>query len=82
MRRFEGNEEKVLSVLVCNACGKRLIVDRGIAREGNVALNCSWDYFSEKDGEKHEFDLCEECYDRIISQFAIPVKITEELVLI
>ena len=29
--------------------------------------------------EKHEFDLCEECYDRITASFAVPPKISEDM---
>ena len=38
---------------------------------------CSWGYFSKKDGETHSFDLCEECYDKWIGGFQIPVGIQE-----
>ena len=31
-----------------------------------------------KDLEKHEFDLCEECYDRITLSFAVPPEISED----
>ena len=34
---------------------------------------------SGKDLEKHEFDLCEECYDRITASFAVPPKISEDM---
>ena len=46
-------------------------------REGCISVNHQWDYFSEKDGEIHRFDLCEECYDAVISQFAIPAEVEE-----
>ena len=45
-------------------------------------MRVSWGYFSEKDGETHSFDLCEECYDRITGQFAVPVEKKDELELI
>ncbi|NLL92600.1 MAG: hypothetical protein GX225_00420 [Clostridiales bacterium] len=32
-----------------------------------------WGYFSEKDGERHSFDLCEDCYDAMIKNFKIPI---------
>ena len=31
----------------------------------------AWDYFTEKDGEVHHFDLCEECYDGVTREFLI-----------
>ena len=54
----------------------------GIVREGAVLINHAWDYFSEKDGEVHHFDLCESCYDEMISQFKIPVDVEEQTELI
>lgn len=30
-----------------------------------------------KDGENHSFDVCEECYDRICSEFRYPVKVVQ-----
>ena len=33
-----------------------------------------WGYFSNKDGEKQEFDVCEECYDKWTDSFQIPVQ--------
>jgi len=29
-----------------------------------------WGYFSQKDGENHVLDICEECYDKWRSSFA------------
>ena len=37
------------------------------------------DYFSEKDGQIHHFDLCEECYDELVSGFKIPVDREEQI---
>ena len=31
-------------------------------------------YFSRKDGLRHRFDLCEDCYDKWIHTFAVPVE--------
>ena len=55
------NREKTL---VCNGCGKLIKVENGLIREGVFRVNYDWGYFSEKDGERHIFCLCETCYDR------------------
>ena len=36
------------------------------------------DFFSEKDGEIHHFDLCESCYDDWVNQFKIAVEVEEQ----
>ena len=61
----------------CNKCGKKIKLDKGIVQEGIFDLEYMWGYFSKKDGEIHSFDLCEECYDKMISEFDIPVDVRE-----
>lgn len=80
MRKYKSNG--VLSGIVCNGCGKKLIVDGGIVREGVLSVEHTWDFFSEKDGEVHRFDLCEECYDNLVNQFRIDVEVEEQVELI
>lgn len=41
-------------------------------------LDHAWDYFSEKDGEVHHFDLCEECYDELVRRMKLPVDVEEQ----
>lgn len=53
-------------------------MSQGIIREGAISIDHVWDYFSEKDGQVHHFDLCEECYDQMINRFRIPVSIEEQ----
>lgn len=77
MRKYEENGQ--LKALFCNMCGKKLIVKDGILREGGAMFDHVWDYFSEKDGEVHHFDLCETCYDDLISQFKLPVDSEEQI---
>ena len=72
MRRYRNGG--MLETVICNNCGKKLVVENGILREGAISINHMCDYFSEKDGEVHRFDLCESCYDEITSQFRIPAE--------
>ena len=75
MRKY-GKDGRLESV-ICNRCGRKLAVRNGIVREGVCSSDHAWDFFSEKDGEVHHFDLCEECYDQLIRQFAIAPEIEE-----
>ena len=72
MRKY-GKDGRLESV-ICNRCGKKLAVKHGIVREGVFTSDHTWDFFSEKDGEIHHLDLCENCYDEIISGFRITVE--------
>lgn len=71
-------EEKI----ICNCC-KRVIVEKNdIPKREYLHVEKKWGYFSEKDGEKQEFDICESCYDTWIRNFKLPVtsqEITELL---
>ena len=75
MRKYKSNGQ--LETVICNHCGKRLVVEAGILREGAIPIHHTWDFFSEKDGEIHSFDLCEECYDDLICQFRIEPNVEE-----
>ena len=41
-----------LETVICNMCGKKIVVKDGIVREGAAAFDHAWDYFSEKDGSR------------------------------
>ncbi len=76
MKRYD--EQKELQEVICNQCGKKLKVEKGILMEGILEVRQNFGYFSGKDGLTQEFDLCEECYDRLIDGFVIPVTQKEE----
>ena len=63
--------------IICNCCGKEITVKNGIFQEDYLHVVKNWGYFSEKDGRKQEFFLCESCYDRITGAFLHPVDTTE-----
>ncbi len=76
MRRY--NLDNELTEAYCNKCKKSLRIENGIIKEGCFCVDSVWGYFSKKDGQRHQFDLCEECYDVMTKEFAIPIKETEE----
>lgn len=77
MRQYQLKERKELQKIQCNKCGKEIFVENGFSREGVFSVDYTWGYFSNKDGERHSFDLCECCYDEMIRSFQIPVEIEE-----
>lgn len=76
MRKYKSSGQ--LDTVICNCCGKKLVVSGGILREGGFMVDHAWDFFSEKDGEVHHWDLCEECYDEMIRQFRIAPDVEEQ----
>lgn len=82
MRKYEDGQDKKLMRVVCNKCGRPLKVENGYLREFCFCADTVFGYFSHKDGLTHHFDLCEDCYDNLTSQFTVPVEETEELELL
>lgn len=77
MRRYQVKETKEISKIICNQCGKEIPAVNGCPTEGVFSVDYEWGYFSEKDGERHQFDLCEACYDRLLASFRLPAEIKE-----
>lgn len=79
MRKFTETSTDGGKEIYCNCCGKRMKMEKGIAKEGVFTVEQHWGYFSEKDGQVHSFDLCETCYDQFIGKFCLPVEVKEEI---
>ena len=73
----ENNNED--TTIYCNSCGKLLKVENGILKEDAFEATKEWGYFSKRDLEVHHFNLCEDCYNKFISQFCIPVEVEKKL---
>lgn len=74
MRRYESEPGGELVQVVCNQCKKELKLEKGYLKEGCFQADFCFGYFSRKDGERHRFDLCEECYDKMTADFQIPIE--------
>ena len=77
-------EETIIDDIVCNKCGNKIKSGAEIAEnvpdsicEDYVEINASFGYFSNfhKDGEKHQFHLCEKCYLELEKSLMIKPKI-------
>lgn len=74
MRIYTDEQKKELAVVICNMCQKELDVVNGIVKEGCFQGEQNFGYFSERDGQVDRFDLCEECYHKMIKEFKIAVE--------
>ena len=73
------NQDGKIIGMVCNSCGKMILQsENGLMMEEMASLSHTWGYFSDKDGLKQEFELCESCFDRITGMFQIPVDTAEQ----
>ncbi len=77
MRRYKNLEinqsTQELDEVICNQCGKSIKIENGVQKAEMCEVTKRWGYFSNKDLEVHTFDLCEECYDRLIEGFKVPI---------
>lgn len=71
-------EKEKIKEIYCNKCGKKIEMKNEVLQEDVLQVDKVWGYFSKKDGIKHSFDLCEDCYDRIIESFKYPITEAEE----
>lgn len=58
----------------CNCCGKTLKVEKDLIHEDYIFIKKSWGYFSKKDGITQEFLICEQCAEKLVAGFAVPVR--------
>ncbi len=79
MKRADNVNKSGENPICCNSCGKVLRVENGILKEDAFEATKEWGYFSRRDMEVHHFNLCEECYDKMISKFMIPIEIRKKL---
>lgn len=76
MRTYDKKTKKLIRV-VCNCCGRELKLIDDAPVEDICYVDSCWGYFSGKDMERHRFELCESCYDKIVAALAIPPEISE-----
>lgn len=62
---------------VCSKCGRFIGQEGQVIKEDFLYVNKKWGFFSKKDGEIHEFCLCEACYDALTKGFRTPVQVEE-----
>lgn len=75
MRQYREELERTKNVekIICNKCGKEILVQRGVPQEDVLEVEKRWGYHSRKDNQVDRFDLCEDCYDELVRSFLIKI---------
>ncbi len=75
MRQYHTTVKKTKEIdkIICNRCGRSIPVIQGVPREDVLESIQALGLFLGKDNRLDEFDLCEQCYDEIISEFKIKI---------
>lgn len=68
--------------IICNYCGKSLLVEASIIKEDFIEINKKWGYFSKKDGKTCKAIICENCADKLFATFEVPVEICDTIELL
>jgi len=79
VKRAGSDRKERKGPLLCNCCGRSIKEENGILLEDAFEATKEWGYFSNRDMEVHHFNLCEDCYMKLISEFKIPVEIRHKL---
>lgn len=77
MRNYLDENKQVLERVVCNKCQKELQVENGILKEGCFEGKQKFGFFSTRDGQEHQFDLCESCYNKITEEFELAIEVED-----
>lgn len=65
---------EIIDKITCNQCGTQISNFKEY-----IHISNSFGYKSGYDMQTHSFDLCEQCYAKIINNFIIPVDIRDDL---
>ncbi|NCC15497.1 MAG: hypothetical protein EOM28_03995 [Clostridia bacterium] len=68
---MKAQETHTLTKVVCNCCGKEIPLVREGIWEEYFHGEKSWGYLSKQDGRQDSFDLCQECYEKMLETFKI-----------
>lgn len=69
-------QESHVDQIICNCCGEP-INKYQIFTNDYISFQKQWGYNSDYDNKKHKFDICQNCYQKIISNFKIPIEIND-----
>ncbi len=76
MREYgmKAQESQVMKKVVCNCCGKEIPQIREGIWADYFHAEKAWGYLSAQDGRQDSFDLCEDCYKKMVNAFKIPLQ--------
>jgi hypothetical protein len=67
MRTYKTEPKKVVDEIVCDVCGESCSVTAPVVEHEYAELIATWGYFSDRDGEQFNIDLCENCFNDVLS---------------
>lgn len=66
---IDEEEKNLYNEIICNCCGKVIITKGQLPKKEYIRIKKTWGYFSNKDGQVHTMNICEDCYDKWVATF-------------
>lgn len=68
MKKYKKVLKNEISDIICDVCSRSCLKSPEAPYSAEFAsLNAEWGYWSQKDGQKCNLDMCEDCFDKIMS---------------
>lgn len=68
MRKYKKVLKSELSDVICDICSRSCLKSEDDMNSAEFAvIKAQWGYWSRKDGQNFNLDVCEDCFDKIIS---------------
>ena len=75
LEQYKGAKQYSHGEVYCNCCGELIANrERTVGHIDYLHVEKAWGYFSSKDLTGHSFNICEQCYDKWLQSFCIPVQ--------
>ena len=58
-------------VIICDACGREIRRNKYNEFEEFYHIDKKWGYHSNKDGQHDSYDICEDCYDKMLRSIGL-----------
>jgi len=67
MRTYKTEPKKVVDKILCDVCGESCTITEPVVEHEYAELIATWGYFSDQDGKHFNIDLCENCFNDVLS---------------
>ena len=67
MKIKETRPAEVIVEIICDGCGESCTKDKEKGSHEYGTLAARWGYYSKRDGEKYDFQLCEFCFFKVLA---------------
>lgn len=67
MRTYKTEPKKVVDTILCDVCGASCTITEPVVEHEYAELIATWGYFSYRDGQQFNIELCENCFNDVLT---------------